>query len=275
MKNSRPARIHAILARESELGIVIRRGPSKEVASFLWDTDTDSFELGQWFKGRIYERRSDISPDGEHFLYFGLNGLWDVANMGAWSAVSKTPYLKALDLYPTKTTVVGGGRFLDKKNYEIAGDSCPPPLRKDSGLVARQMPSGGDVTPEYDLYVSRLKRDGWLEVSGKEGDDENLEATLVLEKSLEHNWRLKMTVSRSPINSGQPHILEKYGLYQTTSNKEITLSNCDWADKNNDMLVWSHHGRMFRAPIYPNGVFKRNMIFDFNRFKYRSITAPY
>jgi hypothetical protein len=35
-----------------------------------WDTDTDSFDLGQWFRGRIYERRCDLSPDGSLLVYF-------------------------------------------------------------------------------------------------------------------------------------------------------------------------------------------------------------
>jgi cytochrome bd-type quinol oxidase subunit 2 len=31
--------------------------------------------VGQWLKGRIYERRSDLSPDGKHLIYFAMNGL--------------------------------------------------------------------------------------------------------------------------------------------------------------------------------------------------------
>ena len=42
------------------MGVVIRRGPSKSVATLLWKSKTDQFQLGQWFKGRIYERRSDL-----------------------------------------------------------------------------------------------------------------------------------------------------------------------------------------------------------------------
>ena len=65
-----PARIHVLLASHAPLGLVIRRGPSKHVATVLWNRSRDDFQLGQWLKERIYERRSDLSPDGKHFIYF-------------------------------------------------------------------------------------------------------------------------------------------------------------------------------------------------------------
>ena len=64
------ARIHAILARESDTAIVFRRGPSNKTAILKWDLQTDSFDLGQWFYGSFYPYRCDISPDGRHLVYF-------------------------------------------------------------------------------------------------------------------------------------------------------------------------------------------------------------
>jgi hypothetical protein len=58
-------RLHVLLARRSGRGVVFRRGPSERVALVAWDTDRHAFELGQWFHGRIYERRCDLSPSGE------------------------------------------------------------------------------------------------------------------------------------------------------------------------------------------------------------------
>src|SRR5215470_7646047 len=69
-----PARLHVLLARDARLGVVIRRGPSRSVCTLLWDRKTDKFQLGQWMRGRIYERRSDLSPDGKHLIYFAMNG---------------------------------------------------------------------------------------------------------------------------------------------------------------------------------------------------------
>src|SRR6267378_7912415 len=58
-----PARLHVLLAREAKIGLVIRRGPSKSVCTVLWNRERDTFKLGQWMRGRIYERRCDLSPD--------------------------------------------------------------------------------------------------------------------------------------------------------------------------------------------------------------------
>ena len=61
-------RIFFILARNSPTAVVFRRGPSKWVQVLKWDTDTDTFEAGQWFHGKIYERRSDLSLDGSMLI---------------------------------------------------------------------------------------------------------------------------------------------------------------------------------------------------------------
>lgn len=57
-------RLFVILARSSPTGVIFRRGPTKWVQLIKWNTDDDSFEAGQWFHGRIYEHRCDMSPDG-------------------------------------------------------------------------------------------------------------------------------------------------------------------------------------------------------------------
>lgn len=52
-----PARIHILLARDEPIAVVIRRGPSKQVCTLLWNRRDDTFTLDQWLKGRIYEHR--------------------------------------------------------------------------------------------------------------------------------------------------------------------------------------------------------------------------
>ena len=91
-----PARLHVLLARDAPAAVVIRRGPARMVATFLWDRDTDTFTLGQWLVGRIYERRADLSPDGRHMIYFARDAGWHSETGGSWTAVSRsTPSLSA------------------------------------------------------------------------------------------------------------------------------------------------------------------------------------
>jgi hypothetical protein len=46
-----------------------------------WQTDTDQFEHGQWFYGRIYAEGCGLSPNGSLFVYFTMkHGRVDTAN---------------------------------------------------------------------------------------------------------------------------------------------------------------------------------------------------
>ena len=67
--------------------------------------------------GRIYERRSDLPPDGKHFIYFAMNGRWDSETKGAWTAISRVPYLKATDLFAKGDCWHGGGLFLSGREF--------------------------------------------------------------------------------------------------------------------------------------------------------------
>jgi len=69
-KGNVPARLFMVFARNSSTAVIFRRGPSKWVQLIKWNTKTDAFEPGQWFNGRIYERRADLSPDGSLLIYF-------------------------------------------------------------------------------------------------------------------------------------------------------------------------------------------------------------
>jgi hypothetical protein len=58
-------RAYVILARKAQVGVIFRRGPSKQVLLIKWDLERDTFAFGQWLRGRIYERRCDLSPQGD------------------------------------------------------------------------------------------------------------------------------------------------------------------------------------------------------------------
>lgn len=158
-----PARIHVLLASRAPIGLVIRRGPSKQVATILWDLRHDTFQLGQWLKGRIYERRSDLSPDGKYFIYFAMNGKWASEAKRAWTAISRAPYLSALAVFPKGDCWHGGGLWTNAKTYWL-NDGYGHSVLKDTKEVQRgqdRQPSenfGGECPG---VYYKRLIRDGW------------------------------------------------------------------------------------------------------------------
>jgi len=129
-------RLRVILARDRPLALILRRGPSAWYHLILWDTARDMFEHGAWFKGRIYEERCDLSPDGDLFLYFALQGSrWGTSYKGAWTAVSRPPWLHALALWPQGHTWGGGGRFLDRRRIGLfIGDLPAHPDHPAVGL---------------------------------------------------------------------------------------------------------------------------------------------
>jgi len=167
MKRVDPSvRLYAILARRSPLAVIFRRGPSKQVLLIRWDTSTDKFEHGQWLKGRIYERRCDLSLDGDLLLYFAANYKNPYQS---WSAVSRPPYLTAVIMCPKGDCWGGGGQFLSQRRLALNHRDCEMEpangVRLPKWLRVEQYhgrPGWGEDDP---IWSARLRRDGWTAVS--------------------------------------------------------------------------------------------------------------
>lgn len=155
-----------LFARKAPTALILRRGPSKRVELVLWDTASDSFERGQWFQGRIYEHRCDLSPKGSFFVYFASKfnrrTVDDREYTYAWTAVSRPPYLTALALWPKGDCWWGGGLFQDNHTLLLnhrPPEAIPHPQHKPKGL--RVVPNSDAHGEDDPLYSQRLERDGW------------------------------------------------------------------------------------------------------------------
>jgi hypothetical protein len=93
-----PCRLFVIMASAAPVAAVLRRGPSRACQVTAWDTARDVFTPGAWIKGRLYEDRCDVSPDGELFLYFCFGGRRREGYTDSWTAVSRLPWLHATGL---------------------------------------------------------------------------------------------------------------------------------------------------------------------------------
>jgi hypothetical protein len=60
--------LEALFAASGRTAIVLRRGPSMHNCLNLWDLEQDSFQRGQWMRGRI--RLHDLSPNGRWLVYW-------------------------------------------------------------------------------------------------------------------------------------------------------------------------------------------------------------
>lgn len=141
-----PPRLFVVLASRTPRAVILRRGPSNWYHVILWDTGKDTFEHGAWFRGRIYEDRCDLSPDGELLVYFALQGSrFQTSYKGSWTAVSRPPWLHALALWPQGDTWGGGGAFTADRKLTLATSSTEPHpkhrmigLEVSTGHVARK-----------------------------------------------------------------------------------------------------------------------------------------
>ncbi|HLG61411.1 MAG TPA: hypothetical protein VKY19_05730 [Ktedonosporobacter sp.] len=128
-----------ILARDAPKGVILRRGPTNWVQLILWHTDSDTFEEGQWFRGRIYEHMSDLSPDGSLFLYLARKAKTLQREQSEythkWTAISKPPYFTALALWPVGEAWDGGGIFTDRRTIWLCHHSARAhPRHRPRGL---------------------------------------------------------------------------------------------------------------------------------------------
>lgn len=121
------AKLFVIMATSAPIAIILRRGPSSWFHLIEWHTRRDDFSHGAWFKGRIYPEKCDISPDGKLLLCFMLKGSRSGTDFThAWTALSRSPWLHALTLWPQGTTYGGGGRFIDNRTVTLRGVLDPP-----------------------------------------------------------------------------------------------------------------------------------------------------
>jgi hypothetical protein len=111
MKRKVPPRISCIPAAEAPLIAVFRRGPTNWSHIGRWDLDERRYEPGAWLRGRIFPRRSDVSPDGRTLCYFAHKPSATWGHGEAYVALSKLPWLTALYAFRTCGTWTRGYYF--------------------------------------------------------------------------------------------------------------------------------------------------------------------
>jgi len=278
------ARIHAILAREADTAVVFRRGPSKKTAVVGWDLKTDMVKVGQWFCGSFYPYRCDLSPDGKHLLYFAAKYKRatkdETAETASWTAVSRTPYLKALDLWfnGLASGWNGGGHFIDNRSValnRVAHASYPP--REGVGRFKEVSPTkscirdfgwgrcGGEC-PQ--AYLPRLIRDGWT-LLGEDAEG------WMLERSLRKGLVLR---KRFLVGVGRGHAIywEQHSVRNEKGDVVADGANWDWADWDapRRRIVYAERGVLF-ALYLKGGQLTTKRLADLNGMTFERLVAPY
>lgn len=278
VKNKFRARLHVLMARKSKTAVVLRRGPSGVVGAFGWDRQTDKFTLGQWLAGRIYERRSDLSPNGKYLIYFAMNMRRPRAYK-AWTAISRAPFLKAIGLWSKGNTYHGGGLFVsDKQFWRNDG------YGHDSVLETKELELDSEFSPECPIrnyeclgvYYPKLIRDGWqFKGSRRESSEARFE---VFEKSTGNIWVLRKLAQASSSlrgKQGRGVYFDTHELVNSKTNEITELPTWEWAEVDEDRIVWAEGGKLFAAQLSRRGLFGKKELQDFNGCEFEAVEAPY
>lgn len=278
-----PARIFMLFARNAPVAVIFRRGPSKWVQLIKWNTDDDSFEPGQWFHGRIYERRADLNPDGSLLIYFAqkLEGrtLRKENNYTyAWTAVSKPPYLTALALWPKGDCWHGGGLFEDAKTVVLnhrpnVAKAHPDHLPKKLRVLLKAHVSGEDDP----LFSERLDRDGWnlkqewkMENRGYPKLFHTLQPEIRHKPSPDKRFLIRLTRSIEGLDYS-----EEFSVGVAANSSATTIKRTSWADWDQQgRLVFARDGKVLSAIIADRGDIIERDLADFNSSKPSAVSAP-
>jgi hypothetical protein len=282
------ASLFVILARNNRDAVIFRRGPSKQVLLIRWDRKNDTFQIGQWFKGRIYERRCDLSPSGELLVYLAAKHKPPIYS---WTAVSRPPYLTALALWPNLGTWGGGGLFESESSLLLNHDASTRELADGFRLPPSMMVhffSEAGLNEHDSTYHRRLLRDGWRlrqhgvksEHRTKSGLSWRYEPARIYEKSMSRKKAtqfLQMQLRGVAEKEGSWYTLD-YELLNANEESRLKLPRIDWADwDSNGDLLFSEKGKLFRLPWSNRrevGCEAAEQIADFSALTFTAKEAP-
>lgn len=237
----------------------------------LWDRIRDEFNMGQWLKGRLYERQCDLSPDGKYLLYFARKA------GNAWSAISLAPYLKAIANHPIGGELWnGGGLWTGESTYRLTGGlSHSLPLNCEAVASDESNPPVGmNCTGDSSVYSPRLTRDGWNLTRVVRLTNWHAEQTF--EKSISPVWTLRK-IAHPEIGApvGKGCYWEEHQLVHQLSGATLDCPQWEWADLDGTRLVWATGGKLFSGSVLAEGLVNETQLFDFNEMMFSPIEAPY
>lgn len=240
--------------------VLLRRGPSKHVLAITWDTSRHRFYSGQWFKGRIYEHRCDLSPSGDRLVYLAAN---NKEPFYAWTAVSRPPFLTALALWPNCGAWGGGGLFESERTLALnRGGGLTPEdgFRLPKGFAVKPIAAWAGHGEDDPIRTRRMLRDGWtLDDEGTPGQYRQ-RARFKWEYLRPERWSKRCgahRLERRVLGVGEvngPWYAIEHRVLDHEGAVVLDLGRSDWADwSRSDELLFARDGRVFRAVARSGG----------------------
>lgn len=261
-----PARLRVLLASENDSALVIRRGPTKQVCTLGWNRVDDSFQLGQWLKGKIEFDSCDLSPDGRHFLYCAskYDPSFKLNHEGVYSVVSRAPFLKALHFWSPQKYARGGG-FFNNERLWIATNYPSPEVRSLPRFSRiENAPELATLPPVWkDLARWRRERNGW-----------KLQPDDYQRRDLWHKTLGDWTLSLSIPNWRDPQP-DFYELRDNPTDEVVASGEWEWADFDapRKRLCLARDGQLWALELKASATQK--LLHDFNAMTFEPIAALY
>ncbi len=226
-------------------------------------------------RGRIYERRSDLSPDGHYMIYFAMNGRWHGPAKGSWTAISRAPYLKAVTLLPKGDCWNGGGLFTSHDRFWLNDGYCHAAAH-DRNEVRRDtefQPDGGVGNECLGVYFPRLLRDGWALTSRPTN---RTPGPFVFEKPFARGWSLRKRAYASfPTRQGTGCYWDEHDLVHHRREIVTAFPDWEWAEVDGKRLVWAQGGMLHCGNVNASGLAEPGVLIDLNSMEFEPIAAPY
>ena len=257
-------RLFVLTAAEAPRAVVLRRGSAREVATIGWDRKRETVEPGQWLRGRIYEHRSDLSPDGRHLIVFAGKGgsRW-------WTAVSRAPWLTALVYLPQSSTWGGGGAFTGPGRVWLNGGGALPtnaPRELRSERDPRAYPSSTDGFHMGGTYAAMKERRGWR-------SDGMPAYGVTLWREMADGVRIELTIAVG--QRGRALISERYALVRPGAWRH-EMPGWEWAEPWEDGVQFAEAGALWFATVLGDGgLADRRCLHDFTAMRFEARRAPY
>ena len=255
MAQKAPPRIYCLPATKAPVVAVFRRGPTTWSHVGRWDLVKHRYEPGAWLGGRIFPRRSDLSPDGRYLCYFAhqTSATWEHGD--AYVAVSKLPWLTALHAFGTCGTWTRGYYFSGEKSPDSSEDLhlpipyqlCAIPVVQFANERRRGWEEAPDSPPRDPKDIWDDRRNARMRKPQPGGHQ------VLCVESL--GW------AGGEFESGVDGLQVRYSLED--KNHLEFLDDFQWAD-------WDHQGRLLvatrsgRLQIWELGTKGQTLVFDEN-----------
>jgi hypothetical protein len=192
----------------------------------------------------------------------------------SWTAISRAPYLKAIDLWFNGSGWNGGGKFIDEKTVWI---NTPLMFRGEHlhHIQSRKFKELAEPPiPEWEtenngecpgIYPFRLLRDNWqyINIPGEQ---------YIFEKILPQGLILRKEFGYGKNTA----YAETHTVLDAERNTLIDGKSWEWADfdARHKRIVYAENGAIY-AIYLRRADLKERLLYDFNDMKFEALTAPY